>query len=507
MKTIFSIIPLLCTILCSILVSSCASTFSSSSQEIVISVPMKVNLKIDSINMGNNNEFKITLARDNKTKQLIFEADGYKTRYNVILQNKKSNWYYLTVFPFGVLFFIPPMADVAPNSWIFNQNYSFPNLRKYTKANIEGKQLYIDNVSFDVKKDNFKVAYYYDYDSYLKGETPSGTKSLDSLGVKSSAFEDDLEEILKKLNYVDTINNVFVDNINSLYLKSNIRHVTFNDVSTWNRFFFDTELTTEWSLQNIYGDTIFVDTLNSSSGQYATSLIKIEEAEKLSIKDALENSMLDFIDKIKEKKFLEIEPNKVEFKDAVKISKPTKTATNIDESMKATVTIKNKDGHGSGFFVSNDGYIITNHHVVSKNSDYTVVLNDGTEAKAKVIRSNKAIDLAIIKIEVSNDFAFEIPSVQNYKIGDEILAIGTPKSVQLGQSVSKGIVSGTRKNKGMNYLQNDIKINKGNSGGPVVSKNCQLAGVVEYKLIGQGVEGLSFSIPALDIWQSLNLSY
>ncbi len=103
--------------------------------------------------------------------------------------------------------------------------------------------------------------------------------------------------------------------------------------------------------------------------------------------------------------------------------------------------------------------------------------------------------------------AFNLPDKQNYNVGDEVITIGTPNSVELGQSVAKGIVSGTRKNKGSNYMQTDISINRGNSGGPIILQTGELAGVVEYKLVGQGMEGLSFSIPAYEIIQSLSLSY
>ena len=119
-----------------------------------------------------------------------------------------------------------------------------------------------------------------------------------------------------------------------------------------------------------------------------------------------------------------------------------------------------------------------------------------------------AIDLALLKVEGKFDNAFTLPVNQNYKIGEEVIAIGTPKSVQLGQSASKGIVSGDRKHKGSSYFQTHITVNRGNSGGPIIlAKNGELTGVVEFKLGGMGTEGVSFSIPAFEVMKALNLTY
>lgn len=494
-----------------LMLNSCASVFAGGRQEVAIKSATPVKLTIDSNYIGQGREFKPILERDASSKQFIFKSEGYKTEYKIVLQNRKSNWYYMSIIPFGILLY-PPLYDMAANTWTYLDSYSYPALRMYENSDPSNKNLIMNNISFEVNKNNFKVDLY-DYSDYIDGDKPRTSKSMDSIGIRSSIYSDDLEEILKKTNYTDTINTVFMDNVNTLTLNAKITNLVYNEVhrtyglNLKRSKFMDAELTTFWTLQNVYGDTVHSESIKTSSGQFSLDFYKVEEADKMSIKDALENSLWDYIGKLKKSNLLNTEKNKIEFPNSIKIAKSTKAPTSISEAMAASVTIKNKEGHGSGFVISNDGYIITNHHVVSKNGEYTVVTGDGTEYKAKVIRSNKAIDLALIKVEGKFDIAFEVPDKQNYKIGDEILAIGTPKSVQLGQSVSKGIVSGARKNKGMNYLQTDIKINKGNSGGPIVLSNGQLTSVVEYKLIGQGVEGLSFSIPAYDIFPNLNLSY
>ncbi len=323
-------------------------------------------------------------------------------------------------------------------------------------------------------------------------------------------------ELLKKLNYIDTLNTVIVDNVNTLSLNAKItkivtKNVNFSNIGLWTIFrssFFENEITTQWTLENRYGDTLHKATISTTSGQYNVVNGNLSDAQQKSINDALENSLLDYIDTVTKNNLLNMESVTVAFKEQIKISKPAKSPSNLEEAMQASVTIKRKEGgHGSGFFISNDGYIITNYHVISKNSDYIVIMNDGTEHKAKIVRSNKATDLALLKIDGNFDFAYHIPEKQNYNVGDEVLTIGTPKSLQLGQSVAKGIVSGTRKYGGMTYVQTDISVNGGNSGGPVLMKNGDLVSVVKYNIIGKGIQGLSFSIPAYEVMQNLGISY
>lgn len=496
-------------ILSSILLHSCASLLSGSTQEIVIKTQDSVSIKIDSVNLGFNKVFNLEVNKDLIPKQVVISKDGYKTANKVFVQDKYSKLFYVSIFPFALLF--ADQFEKTPNVLEYKSPYSIDNLRKYFKADSLTKKLFINNVEFAINKENFKLESYH-YTDFIKGGNAFYSKSLDSLGVKYSDFDNDLSLVLKKNNFIDTVNFIFIDNVNTYTLNAKVTKLFFYYINKSidklsGAAFIETNLTTTWTLTNLYHDTIYTKSIESSSGQFVLNVNKPEITTKSSLTDALENSMLNFIDTIRNQNLIKTEDYVVDFPNIINISKPSKSPTNISEAMNASVTIKNKDGHGSGFFISNDGYILTNHHVIAHSGTYTVVTSDGSEYPAEIIRSNKAIDLALLKINGKSDLAFVIPDKQNYKVGDEVLAIGTPKSVQLGQSVSKGIVSGTRKNRGMNYLQNDIKVNRGNSGGPVVLNNGELTSVVEFKIFGAGVEGLSFSIPAYDIFKTLKISY
>lgn len=503
---IFSLIVIALPIL---LLQSCASLLTSSEQDVILISNDSLNLKVDTKNLGYNQKFNVPLLKNLNPKQVVMTKEGYKPTYTVLIPNQYEDLYYLSMFPFGLL--MAEELEMQFNVLKFKSPFQLKSMRKYNKADTATKKLFIKNVEFAVTKEKFQIEFY-DYKSFIQGSKPESNKSLDSIGVKYSEFDDNLHDVLRNINYIDTVNTVFIDNVNTYSLYAKVTDFTFyNIVNKYKKNvsspFTEIKLITNWTLTNSYGDTITTKNIESNSGQFVENKSNPEKTFKVEIVDALENSMLNFIDSLKNENYLKVENNNVSFPNSITINKPQKFPTNMTEAINSTVTIKNKDGHGSGFCISNDGYIITNYHVVSKNTEYIVVMNDGSEFKAEIVRVNKSIDLALLKIAHKPEFAFVIPTKQNYNVGDEVIAIGTPKSVQLGQSISKGIVSGTRQNKGMNYLQNDIKVNRGNSGGPVVLPNGELTSVVEYKIFGTGVEGLSFSIPAFDILKSLNLSY
>ena len=153
---------------------------------------------------------------------------------------------------------------------------------------------------------------------------------------------------------------------------------------------------------------------------------------------------------------------------------------------------------GSGVIISQDGYIVTNSHVISKADNIIVMLNDGRKARAKVIGSDVESDLAVIKVDLTGlrPLGFREQSTQ---VGDVVLAIGNPFGV--GQTVTQGIISATgRTGLGINtvedFIQTDAAINPGNSGGALVDAYGQLVGIntAIFSRSG-GSMGIGFAIP------------
>ncbi len=191
---------------------------------------------------------------------------------------------------------------------------------------------------------------------------------------------------------------------------------------------------------------------------------------------------------------------------------PTAPVTRKGNAVDACVTVKTKDGHGSGFAISNDGYILTNYHVLpgayrGKPNDPTIITSDNQEIPGKIIRYNKFRDVALIKVDKKFDYAFKCGNVKAYEKLQDVYTIGAPESLELGQSISAGILSNERNNNNNALLQLGMSVNAGNSGGPLFDENGVLDGVVCAKLIGENTEGVAFAIPSYLIQGYLNIKY
>jgi serine protease Do len=157
------------------------------------------------------------------------------------------------------------------------------------------------------------------------------------------------------------------------------------------------------------------------------------------------------------------------------------------------------EAQGSGFFISADGYIVTNNHVVDDASEVEVATDSGEILKAKVIGTDKQTDLALIKVDSSQTFPFVTLSKEKPKIGQWVVAMGNPFG--LGGTVTAGIISAEGRDIGEgpydDFLQIDAPINRGNSGGPTFDLKGEVVGVntAIYSPSGGSV-GIAFDVPA-----------
>src|SRR6266704_1979031 len=135
----------------------------------------------------------------------------------------------------------------------------------------------------------------------------------------------------------------------------------------------------------------------------------------------------------------------------------------------AVVTIKIDGAYGSGFFISRDGYLLTNHHVVEDNKFVTIKLTTGRQMPGEVLRSHKARDVALVKV---NESALEALPLQLEPpdVAAEVYAVGTPVSETYSTTISKGIVSAYRTDNDLSLMQSDVAIHPGNSGGAMVDR-------------------------------------
>lgn len=160
-------------------------------------------------------------------------------------------------------------------------------------------------------------------------------------------------------------------------------------------------------------------------------------------------------------------------------------------------------GEGSGIIISEDGYIVTNQHVIDNATNLKVVTSDGMTYEASLVGEDTQTDLAVIKIDATGLTAAEFATSSDLQVGDEVMAVGNPGGMQLNSSVTFGYVSAlnrpvTNSDTGytVNCIQTDAAINPGNSGGALVDMNGRVVGINSSKIAATDYEGLGFAIPS-----------
>ena len=169
-----------------------------------------------------------------------------------------------------------------------------------------------------------------------------------------------------------------------------------------------------------------------------------------------------------------------------------------------------QQGAGSGVIISQDGYILTNNHVIDGANSVKVRLRDGTEYDATIVGSDASNDIALLKVSATNLSAATFGDSSSLAVGDYVVAIGNPLG-ELGGTVTDGIISAlarkvTIDDTQMTLLQTNAQVNPGNSGGGLFNANGELVGIVNAKQSATEVEGIAFAIPinnVLDILSDL----
>ena len=174
----------------------------------------------------------------------------------------------------------------------------------------------------------------------------------------------------------------------------------------------------------------------------------------------------------------------------------------------AVVRLDGEHTQGSGFFLTDDGIIATNRHVVEGESSFFVVTSNGSRLVGKVVYSDPSLDLALIKVDGNGYAHLPLADLVSVRPGATVFAIGNPGG-GLPESVTRGIVSGighVEKHDGT-WIQTDAAINPGNSGGPLVDATGEVVGIATFKRVGADgskLEGLNFALSAQDLINVMN---
>jgi hypothetical protein len=529
-------------------VSSCVNIFIPGKQTINFTTTSKeATVFVDNEQVGKGKNISSKIVKTG-SKQIILKNDGFKDQYKVLLPERRVYAYYplllidiVCILPIGIDPLVKEKTFRYPkeNRLVLKDQYlNKTEKEKYidfegVKLNVENNDKDINwyNIShsenlddkiLDAEKDREKVQAKDEKKNLKKKKKVLLDEESKKTVYENTKLAENIYKTLNKIGYIDTVNQIFLDNNNTLALAGVIKKYStykitakglqnaYGGIGYATYSYAKAKIYITWYIKNSFGEKIDSMEDVSYSGEFSNSLIESKGYDPM-YGDAAENSLYKLMKTPLFLKSIKIDSNFKINDPILAISKPSNIVTNAEDATNASVIIKRKDkGHGSGFVISNDGYIITNFHVIAdefnnKTADIKAILSNGDEVSVKVVRYNKMRDIALLKVENTFEKAFFLSSEKTFKKLMDVYAVGTPKSLELGQSVSVGILSNERKRNNNNLLQLNMSINSGNSGGPLFDKMGVLHGIVTSKLVGQSTEGVAFAIPSYLVQDYLNL--
>lgn len=295
-------------------------------------------------------------------------------------------------------------------------------------------------------------------------------------------------------------NTVLRDRSNDLLIDVQVINVNYNLIKNHNDLF-SAHYELKVVLKNAFGGRLFEKNYVINNVPF---LPQTKEAISESLTFAINEAILQFY---KEKTFIEELNAKKDVEQVKEIEIISgEKAKSLEEAVAATFTIKTSKGHGSGWLIGEDGYIVTNYHVINDQPKVQVT-NDfiDTLIVAKVVKISPEFDLALLKVDHNLNIKPLNVNVSSFPLGYKVYAIGTPTAIELGQSISKGSISSYVTNEQNHFYQLDMKVNPGNSGGPLVLENGDVIAIINAKQVGRGVEKIGYAIAAKQLELALNI--
>ncbi|MES2555723.1 MAG: S1C family serine protease [Bacteroidota bacterium] len=478
-----------------ILLSALFITFSGISQKLTVNLTngdSKFYFDGKYIGAGTKVIMDQEIDKNILNHQIKVTTPGYLDAYYAISGNKQNQ--FKEEYTFLNTEILPQKKE--------SDNYFFFG-RVYDLKVVLDQEIYVSKIEENLE------------DSYSNAEKKGNKsrvqlRSSDTFGnPQIGLHEEAINEVLKDEKYLDS-SDVLVSFQNKLLLEARMTGLKqyYFSKSPINAEMAHYKLKSLWYIKNVYGEFLDSGEVEVTLGDFANNYFT--DCYFFNMPIILKRSLVEFQKTELFQKYQNLDLAHSDSKPLLHITKPANVVQKLEDAEKASVIIKiNDQGHGSGFAISNDGFILTNYHVicsdkVGETADFVVLFN-GKEYEAEVVRTDKVNDIALLKIDAFFDKAFALGSEKKYKIYDETYTIGAPTSIELGQTMTKGLISNDRMLGGRNILQLSMGVNFGNSGGPLFDKEGTLHGVIVSKIVGASAEGLAFAIPTFQISKNLNL--
>jgi len=491
--------------------TGCAAMFSPRNQEIPIRTDNSADVLFinggDSVKSGTS----VHIRKERKPVQIVVSNGKYRDEQFILMQYSMSPWHILSWVP-GLVIAGPVFDKESECAYSFPSSLDLKFLRipELVKQSDNAKHLKVTSVTADLSNKNITTTNH-QYSDWIDDPKTGESQRLNTSEkfTLTNLIANRLNALLEKKGFAgNNLNIGSRSNILNLSgeLESIKMHYVNNDI-TFDKIAY-ADLAMSWKLGNSSDKTLITHKITVTSGQFIFSFPYIYDPMlDQVIGDGVEKSLFLFLNEsdVNAEIYSAVKPIAKTMK-AIKLAPAKKYVSTLQQAIKSSVTIKDKDGHGSGFIISSDGYIVTNCHVISHMANGKVVLNDNSEFDYDVVQYDSDIDLALIKIDASGLTPFKLQKTKKFEVTSDVYAVGTPQSTDLAQTVSKGIISGIRSvDPDSKLIQTDASVNPGNSGGALIDPKGLVIGVVSSKIAGFGVEGVAFGIPAYEILERLKV--
>ncbi|MBA3970694.1 MAG: serine protease [Bacteroidetes bacterium] len=312
---------------------------------------------------------------------------------------------------------------------------------------------------------------------------------------------------------------IVLDTLNPLYNEKQVYYImepiivekTNVDIGSDSKFERKIMVSVKYVIYNHFDEVVYeyvrvaqTDFIKVTSPADFEKLVKRDDMYTTMLNNLYENDEINkILDRLKAK-----EKAKIEFAEwpvlDLKTSKATDSIAATDYA-NSSVIIDHPDFKGSGSLISDDGYIVTTVTNLDEKEEVDILYDD-KKYTAKVIRQDKETNLCLLKSDIAGIGVIKIFNGKSVPSYSTIFIVATLNN-ELGNSISKGIVTGKRKFYNIDYIQTDARINKGNSGGAMITDNGQLIGVVVGKMTGKNVEGLGFAVSSKYIAERLKINF
>ncbi len=401
------------------------------------------------------------------------------------------------------------VMGAALSPWrVYERSFAFEDLEPMPQAEDDAPPVWIEGVHIAVPADGHTTVHFRNRDAFYRSKEAFRYANTEPFVMDYTNLDEDALLYLWEQGYQGPNGASLFTAEDELVLEAAITQVQEKQIGNLAQY----TVQMDWWVHNPYGlatDTVtylayspwgFASGLESPFDRQALSDVVVRNAFK-----AADNPIL-------RKEAARKDALEAEWKadwEPIVLDTVQQAAGNLAQALSSVVTIEDDYGHGSGCILSQDGYILTNHHVVlDTTATQTIHFQDGSKRKAELVRYHPLYDLALLKVDTLGLQPFR-PELERLavEVGDDVFAIGTPYDVALGASVTRGIVSSMRKDGKRTLIQTDVSISPGNSGGALVRHDGTLVGVVNEKIMELGVEGIGFAIPLHYIEEALMLRY